>query len=51
MKSTFYQNKIAVTQMHLKEHQDNFIDSHNKEIVILDYLITSKQLIELFRNG
>ena len=31
--------------LHLREHQDNFVESHNKEIVVLDYLITSKQLI------
>ena len=37
--------------LHLREHQDSFIESNNKEIVILDYLITSKQLIELFKNG
>ena len=34
--------------LNLREHQDSFIESYNKEIVILDYLITSKQLIELF---
>ena len=37
--------------LNLREHQDSFIESYNKEIVILDYLITSKQLIELFKNG
>ena len=37
--------------LHLREHQDNFVEQNNKEIVILDYLITSKQLIELFKNG
>lgn len=24
---------------------------HNKEIIILDYLITAKQLIDLLKNG
>jgi hypothetical protein len=37
--------------LHLREHTDTFIDSFSKEIVVLDYLITSKQLIELFKGG
>ena len=37
--------------LQLKEHSDNFVDNCSREIVVLDYLITSKQLIELFKNG
>lgn len=37
--------------LQVKEGQEGFVESCSKEIVILDYLITSKQLIELFKNG
>jgi hypothetical protein len=35
----------------LKERQEGFIEMYNKEIIILDYLITAKQLIDLLKNG
>ena len=37
--------------LQVKENNDNFVDNCSREIVVLDYLITSKQLIELFKNG
>jgi hypothetical protein len=33
-----------------REKQDNFISTNSKDIIVLDYLITSKQLIDIFRN-
>lgn len=46
-------NLIAQLQrlLTIREYQDDFILDNSKEIIILDYLITSKQLIEIFKNG
>jgi hypothetical protein len=34
-----------------RENEDNFTVEYSKDIIILDYLMTSKQLIDIFQNG
>lgn len=35
----------------LRNHHDDVVKKNEKEIIILDYLITSKQLIDILKNG
>jgi hypothetical protein len=44
---------IAAIQklLQTKEEHERFTTSYEREIVILDYLMTSKQLIDIFQNG
>jgi hypothetical protein len=37
--------------LELRGHHDDLTKKNEREIVILDYLITSKQLIDILKNG
>lgn len=37
--------------LEMKQDEPNFIMNYEKEIIVLDYLMTSKQLIDIFQNG